>query len=43
MNAVEIVRVWLEHGRASFRNTIPLAALEEVVRLAAQKQDAPND
>jgi hypothetical protein len=35
-SAVELVRVWLDHGRASFGSTIPAAALDEVVRSAAE-------
>jgi hypothetical protein len=41
-SAAETVRVWLEHGRASFGNTIPTAALDEVVRFAVQKWEALN-
>lgn len=38
--AIETVGTWLQHGRASFGRTIPSAAMDEVLRLAAQGIEA---
>ncbi len=40
LRAIELVRTWLTHGRASFGNTIPLSALDTLADIIERYEAA---